>query len=446
MITLHPYQAKAAKDVEAILRAHRIAYLVGEPRVGKTLTAMEVVRSLGIKTALVVTKKKAISSIEKDRDSYGLKDVVTVTNFEQLPKFAGKSFGLLICDESHGVSSYPKPSKRFKDLQQIHRSGVLLMSGTPSPESYSQLFFQFRLGSAPWGMYKSFYQWAAEFVNVRQKYVGTGQKVNDYSDAYKDKVLGAVRHLMVTVSQQDAGFTTEIEEHIHLVEMKPRTYRLATRIMRDGVIGTPKGRAVVADTGAKKLSKLQQVYGGAVITERHGPVTFDRSKAEYIKKTFGHTRHAILYKYNAEGDILKQAYGDAATDSPELFNADPAKVFIGQVQASREGVNLSSADNLIFCGIDYAALSYLQGRERASYRGRESASHIHWIFAKGGMEPKVYDTVRSKDDFTLSHFKRYVREHISAEADQGVRGAGVSRHQIDPSEQGRVSRLTLFDA
>ena len=208
MITLHPYQAKAANDVEAILRTHRIAYLAGSPRTGKTLTAMEVVRSLGIKTALVVTKKKAISSIEKDRDSYGLKDVVTVTNFEQLPKFAGKSFGLLICDEGHCIGSYAKPSKRFKDLQQIHRSWVLLMSGTPSPESYSQLFFQFRLGSAPWGMYKSFYQWAAEFVNVRQKYVGTGQKVNDYSDAYKDKVLGAVRHLMVTVSQHDAGFTT----------------------------------------------------------------------------------------------------------------------------------------------------------------------------------------------------------------------------------------------
>ena len=107
MITLHPYQAKAANDVEAILRAHRIAYLVGEPRVGKTLTAMEVVRSLGIKTALVVTKKKAINSIEKDRDSYGLKDVVTVTNFEQLPKFAGKSFGLLIC-----CLLYTSPSPR----------------------------------------------------------------------------------------------------------------------------------------------------------------------------------------------------------------------------------------------------------------------------------------------------------------------------------------------
>ncbi len=418
MITLHPYQTKAAKDLEAILRVHRIAYLAASPRTGKTLTAMEVVRALGIKTALLVTKKKAISSIEKDRDSYGLQDVVTVTNFEQLPKFAGKSFGLLICDEGHCVSSYPKPSKRFKDLQQIHRSGVLLMSGTPSPESYSQLFFQFRLGSAPWGQYKSFYQWATDFVNVRQKFVGTGQKVNDYSDACKDKVLSAVRHLMVTVSQQAAGFTTDIEEHIHLVEMKPRTYRLATRIMRDGVIGTPKGRAVVADTGAKRLSKLQQVYGGAVITERHGPVVFDRSKAEYIKATFGHTRHGILYKYNAEGDMLRRAYGEAATDSPELFNADPTKVYIGQVQASREGVNLGRADNLIFCGIDYAALSYLQGRERASYRGRESASHIHWIFAKGGMEPKVYDTVRGKDDYTLAHFNRDKRLLLSQNTKQ----------------------------
>lgn len=448
MITLHPHQRKAAENIEAILRTHKIAYLAGAVRTGKTLTALSVIKSVGYATALIVTKKKAIASIEADRDAMGLTDIVTVTNFEQLPKHAGKSYGLLIVDEAHGVGSYPKPSKRFKDLQSIHRSAVLLMSGTPSPESYSQLFFQYRLGAYPWGRYKSFYQWAGDYVNIRQKYVGTGQKVNDYSDANKDKIMRDIGPLVVTMSQQDAGFRTEIVEHMHMVMMKPRTYRLAERIMKDGVIGSPRCRAVVADTGAKAASKVQQIYGGAVITERHGAVCFDDSKARYVGEKFSGTKHAILYKFAAEGDMLKKQYGPFWTDSPEVFNAEPSMVYIGQVQASREGVNLSSAEHLVFVGIDFAALSYLQGIARASYIGRTKANNVHWIFAHGGMEPKVYRTVRAKEDFTISHFKafKHDRGSLPIEAHQTVREPGVDGAQADPVEQGWLSRFGLFEA
>lgn len=101
MITLLPHQLRASAELEAILRAHRIAYLAGMVRTGKTLTAMHLVKTIGFKRVLLVTKKKAIASIEKDRDALGLTDVVTVTNFEQLPKFAKQSFGLLIVDEAH---------------------------------------------------------------------------------------------------------------------------------------------------------------------------------------------------------------------------------------------------------------------------------------------------------------------------------------------------------
>ena len=119
MITLRAYQAKAAKELEAILRTHRITYLAGEVRCGKTFTALEVVRAIGVKSALLVTKKKAIKSIENDRDAYGLKDVVTVTNFEQLPKFAGKSYGVLIVDEAHAclLGSTQVDGVKIKDIK-----------------------------------------------------------------------------------------------------------------------------------------------------------------------------------------------------------------------------------------------------------------------------------------------------------------------------------------
>jgi len=462
MITLLPHQLRASAELDAILRAHRIAYLVGEMRTGKTLTAMHLVKSIGFKRALLVTKKKAIASIEKDRDALGLTDVVTVTNFEQLPKFAKQSFGLLIVDEAHGVGAYPKPSKRFKDLQQIARNAVLLMSGTPSPESFSQLYHQMKLGASPWAGYKNFYAWANDYVVIKQKYVGAGQKVNDYSGAIESKVLADVRPLTVTMTQAEAGFTTVIEERVHMVKMKPRTYRLAERILKDGVIGSPRGRAVVADTGAKAMSKLQQIYGGAVISTRmengfdedgnpikvpvDHVVKFDDSKAQFVRDEFGHTRHAILYKFTAEGDMLKRLYGNAWTDSPELFNENPdALAYIGQVQSSREGVNLSAADHLVFVGIDFAALSYLQGINRAAHMHRTRPNIVHWVFAHGGMEPRVYQTVRGKVDYTKKHFE-HDRATMAIEADQAIRGGRMDGDTPIADEPGRVSRLAFAQA
>lgn len=420
-ISLRQYQKEAACNLVAILTQHRIAYLRGEVRTGKTFTALETARRLGVLTCLIVTKKKAIASIEADRDALGLTAKVEVTNYEQVPKRAGRHYDLLIIDEAHSVGAYPKPSKRWHDLQSIHFKYLLLMSGTPSPESYSQLYHQFRLGPTRWSGYRTFYDWAkAGYVSIGSKYVGTGQQVNDYSKADEARILADIQPLTVTITQQQAGFTTQIEEKIHQVQMKPRTYRLARRIMKDGVIGRPDCRSVLADTGAKAMSKLRQIYSGTVITEAHGAVIFDRSKAHYIRDYFAGRKIAILYCFNAEGDMLRKVFANTCTDSPETFNADPSATYIGQVQASREGVNLSTADDLIFIGIDYSALSYLQGRDRASYLGRDRANRVHFIFAARGIEPRVYAQVRTKQNYTTAHYAAD-RGILSKEADQAVR-------------------------
>ena len=418
---LRLYQQEAAYSLVAILKHERIAYLRGEVRTGKTFTALETARRLGVRSCLIVTKKKAIASIEADRNAMDLGTSVEVTNYEQLPKRIGRHYDLLIVDEAHGIGAYPKPSKRWYDLQGIHFKYLLLMSGTPSPESYSQLYHQFVLGPTPWSKYRNFYDWAKSgYVNIGTKYVGTGQQVNDYSKADEARILADIKHLTVTITQQQAGFTTQIEEQVHQVQMKPRTYRLARRIMKDGVIGRPDCRSVLADTGAKAMSKLRQIYSGTVITEAHGAVIFDRSKAHYIRNTFAGRKIAILYCFNAEGDMLRKVFADTCTDSPETFNADPQATYIGQVQASREGVNLSTADDLIFIGIDYSALSYLQGRDRASYLGRNCANRVHFIFAARGIEPKVYAQVRDKQNYTTAHYAAD-RGILSKEADQAVR-------------------------
>jgi hypothetical protein len=423
MITLRDYQEEAASKLAVLLKTKNCAYLAGEVRTGKTLMALAAAQRLGYKRILFVTKLKAISSIRKDALSLGV--YALVTNYEQLKKYRYSDWDLLIADEAHGLGAYPKPSLRMRNLCTINYRNILLLSGTPSPESFSQLFHQFKLTRRLWHRYASFYEWSkAGYVDVQQKRVGTGQVVNDYSNANKEVILKDIEPYTVRVTQKQAGFQTQIEESVKYVQMNPITYEIAKDIIDDGISSTKtiKGqtRTILADTGAKKLSKLRQIYSGSVITEEGAKLIFDKSKAEYIERNYKGSKIAIMYTFDAEGKMLRETFGDRATDSPEEFNSNEDAVFIGQVRASREGVNLSSAEYLLFYGIDYASLSYLQARDRASFLGRETPPRIHYVFALNGIEPRVLQRVRAKKDFTVSHF-RSVRGELSKDAHQAIR-------------------------
>lgn len=447
-IQLRPDQQQAAAALVAILRTRQLAYLAGEVRTGKTLTVLQVARELlgdAPGSVLLCTKKKAIASIEADAAALGMAGMVTVINYEQLHKYAGRSYPLLIVDEAHGIGAYPKPSKRFKDLRQISHDYLILMSGTPSPESYSQLFHQIALSRSdhPWRQYRTFYAWARDYVTVRQKHVGMAMPVNDYSDANQRRIMADLQPLVVRMTQAEAGFSQQISEHVHYVPMRRRTYRLAKRILRDGVIGRPDCRSVLADTGAKVMSKLRQLWSGTVITEEHGSIITDDSKARFIASQWQGKKVAILYTFDAERRMLDRVLhraGIATTDNPEEFNVTgPSYWFRGQVQASREGVNLSAADDLVFLGIDYAALSYLQGRDRASHCHRERENRVHWVLAQGGMERKVFNLVKGKEDFTVAHY-RAARSEISGGLDQVLGDPGLDGGATVADQQGRDAR------
>jgi hypothetical protein len=249
--------------------------------------------------------------------------------------------------------------------------------------------------------------------------------------------------LTVQMTQEQAGFKQPVIEKVHMIPMRARTYRMANRIMRDGVVGRPDCRSVLADTGAKVMSKMRQLWSGTVITEAHGSVITDDSKAQFIvRQWLGKSKVAILYTFDAERRMLEKVLksaGIATVNTPEEFNAgDRDTWYVGQVQASREGVNLSAADDLVFFGIDYASLSYLQGRDRASYLGRDRENRVHWILAAGGMEPRILETVRQKQDFTVAHY-RAARVEVSAQIDRALGERRVDGAAAAANEQRRAA-------
>ena len=169
MLKLRDYQEDLSDKAVLLLKKYKIAYLAMEVRCGKTLTSIAAAHKFGAKSVLFVTKKKAIGDIVNQKDEYATSLQIFVTNFEQLAN-VHKSFDLIIIDESHSLSAYPVPSARAKELKRIcFGKPIIYLSGTPNPESFSQLYHQFWVSSfSPFAQYSNFYKWAQQFVTVKK--------------------------------------------------------------------------------------------------------------------------------------------------------------------------------------------------------------------------------------------------------------------------------------
>jgi hypothetical protein len=408
MKQLRDYQIDIANRAVAILKGKQIVYISMEVRTGKTLTSLEIAKLYGAKRVLFLTKKKALSSIEKDYYDFGYVDhfQLSLTNDESMHKLENTDYDLVIHDEHHRFGAFPKPGLATKTYKQMFGSKpMIFLSGTMSPESFSQVYHQFWVSHySPFKEYKSFYRWADDYVFKFQKKIN-GFMVNDYSKGNEDRIMSAIAPYVITFTQEQAGFSTEIEEEILYVDMSAMTKAIVKKLEKDLVVDG-NFKTILADTPVKLMQKLHQLWSGTVKFENGDSMVIDSSKAEFIKAKFSDSKIGIFYKFKEELNALKQVFGtENLTTDVDDFDNKGYQVIALQIVSGREGISLKNADYLVFYNIDFSATSYWQARDRLSFLGRLT-NKIYWIFSSGGIEEKIYKAVKAKKKYTVNIFKK----------------------------------------
>lgn len=409
MKTLRTTQRKKATESHLVLSSLGCVYIAGQVRSGKTATSLEVGRLGGYKNILFLTKKKAISSIKEDYTDFGFNNFyeLTVVNDESMHKIDNvHQFDLIIHDEHHRFGSFPKPGKYTKMYRELFfMKPMIFLSGTPTPESYSQMFHQFWVtNKGPWSSYRNFYAWASDgYVNKMQQHIGS-HIITKYDRADKSMVMNDVRKYMVTMTQAESGFKSTVEESFMHVKMNTATRSMCKTLLDDLVI-EGKSEVILGDTPAKLQQKLHQMWSGTIKFESGNSMVLDYSKVDAIIDRFKDNKIAIFYKFKAEFKALKDRLGDRLTDSVSEFDECEHKWIALQVVSGREGVNLSSADYLVMYNIDFSATSYWQARDRMTVKDR-TKNEVVWVFSSGGIEDKIYKAVSKKKNYTSSIFKK----------------------------------------
>src|SRR5690554_3893638 len=406
VVNLLPHQSKAKEEILNILKKKKLCYLAGSTRSGKSLTVLFAAEEFGAKKVIFITKKKAISSIESDFEKAKLTYKLTVINYESVHKIEDKDFDFLIIDEIHNCGAFPRPAKRTKEIKKrFGHLPVIMLTGTPAIESYSQYFHQFWISKfSPFKEYKNFYRWADHFVKKKIKRIGTHQ-ITDYSGAKIKEIDKIISPYTVIMTKPENEFT-EANKNILRIDTPKQIQALCKRLMRDRAIEGRSGY-IMAETPAKLQSKVHQMYNGTVIIEKGisetKAIILDDYKVRFIAERFKGKKIAIFYCYKAELEMLLNFFAEKITTDLDEFNATD-KNFALQ-QSVTEGMNVSAADCLVYLNFSFSGKNFVQSLDRLTIRGRKD-NNVYFIFEKGGITEKIYNRVSKKEDFNSRQFMK----------------------------------------
>ena len=223
-------------------------------------------------------------------------------------------------------------------------------------------------------------------------------KTVDYS-----KIKTTLDSLKVVITQKDAGFTTKVNEHVVKVDMKQSTVDLMNRLRKDLVI-EGVNETVLAETGVKLMSKLQQLSSGTVKFESGNAATLDTTKVDYIAERWTGVKKAIFYFYKQELEMIKEKFGNEITTDLDEFNTTDKSIALQQISGA-EGVNLSKADVLIYVNFGFSNTKYIQSKDRLTTMERKT-NDVYFIISNNGIDMNVYNALQSKRDYVLRTFER----------------------------------------
>lgn len=426
MIELWEHQAKAAKEI----MAGNLPALWWEPRCGKTLAA---IAGTDDGDRLIVCPNSVKGVWKNDLALYGQDAFIwgqgkkpkerprnVIVNYETLWRtdLLGYGYDSVIFDESHRLANHRTKlfAHCFSYLQALCSARVVLLSGSPCPESWAQLIAQSIIAVGnyagvvdPWTALRD--GWVYDEASYKWKELpGTAKKAQGIFD-----MLG---HKM---TQAEAGISTKKLYRIIPVALGKKEENAFLTAMNE-----------LAPDGAR-FGQLSQSYASG--RSHEGDIPFsskldavmnyavELGKPVIVLANFTSSLEYLLAGLKARGVTVELMHGgdDGAefrTKVVEQFNAGKVQVIVAQVAVVKVGLNFSKADTLIFAENSWSGEARIQAEERCTVRGKEAVEIIDFVAESGlsglgEIDLAIRTAVKNKQDFNAQNLRRKVKKGIT---------------------------------
>lgn len=389
-----PHQVAKGTEAAALLRQHGVCYLAGEVRSGKTRTAIYALSQLPVQRVLWLTKKAAISGIERELAACRPSASYTVTNYEQCVKLTSDQFDMVVCDESHVLGSVPKPSLRVKAVRAIARTKpVLLLSGTPAVETSLALFHQFCVTNHTPFKFASFYKFFAQYGVPKPLWVN-GRNIEQYKLA-KPSLLADADPYIVRMTQDDANITAKAVDIVHKFSLDQSTVDMLDQMKADMMLRLPGHSPLAFESDMLLRTSLHQAEAGALLIDDQIVHLPNTEMVDYIRATFGDSPDvAVMAHYRSTREKIARHLPNV-----HIYSSD----------GHAEGTDLSHYKHFVVANSGYSGAKFVQRRDRGTRIGVDTERRVNHLIVAGQLSEAVYSSVSRKLDFNIATFRKCLR-------------------------------------
>ena len=341
---------------------------------------------------IIGSKKKREEAIEKRADIY----IINRENTKWLIDYylARKEkwpYDTLVIDESSSFKNHQ--SQRFKALRKataISRR-VILLTGTPAPNSLQDLWAQIYLLDQGERLESS-------ITRYRNKYFDPNQRNRNVVFNYKLKP-GAEKEIYKQI--EDIAVSLKAEDHLKMPEridntiklrMPPNIKAIYDKMERDYLVTIDEDMITATSAGVVS-NKLLQMANGAVYDEERKVIPIHDLKLEALEEIIEENEgKPIMVLYNYQHDYERLMVRFEKLEPRELntkedldeWNEGNIHLLLAHPASMGHGLNLQAGGNIVvWFGLTYSLENYLQANARLYRQGQKETVIINHLVVEG---------------------------------------------------------------
>jgi SNF2 family DNA or RNA helicase len=389
--------------------------IFADPRLGKTLTASSSLgRVTSIHARILITCPLVVCGMWKrhliDQDIMG---EVRVINYDRLP---GQLNELkkwrpthVIADESHYVKGVS--SQRGRAVRTICRgaSWVRLLTGTPAPNNYGDL----------WGQLAALNEdeWGRHFKEFRERYLICDPIFPTRVLGHKnvEELMERLKPYVTWVKRSDVFGPDRWQESINTVPMGKEATGIYRDLVKNWMTDLP---GITASHTLSRMTKLRQITTGVVIADDKTSHIIDTGKLKAVMRDVLDIRGisekcVIFYQYAGEGEEYRKALEKLRPGIPfgVINGSTPLKerdalversaqsgpfCLLVQMRAGGIGITLRHVQHALIPTLTFSYAEYKQAIDRI-YSPDESRSVTHYV-SPGTIDEFLMKTLQRKEE------------------------------------------------
>lgn len=428
-----------------ILNKKRIGVFV-QPGLGKTSSTLDAIKELiynrfEVNKVLIITKlsiakltwpeevekwdefhclsiseivgipKKRIKALEKEADIY----TINVENVNWLLDYFKEAktwpFEMLVIDESTLVKKRRrKRTSRYHAIEVMSKvtDRVVLLTGTPTPNGYGDLYGQIYL-----------LDFGERFSQSEEKfhltYFSANKVINHQVVSWrlrngaKEQIEEMIKDISFSLLSCDhISLPDKIDNDIYLT-LGEKEEKLYKEMEEEYLVSIDDTTLVAVSAGVVAGKLLQMANGACYKNDSHEFVEIHDIKLKALKEIVDNEDGPVLVAYCYEHDLERfkeyfKGYNyeifDGSNEQKKRWDKGEIKIFFAHPASAGHGLNLQYGSHVVvWFGLTWNLEHYLQFNARLWRSGQKNDSVIiHHLLVKGTMDEDVYKAIKRKDD------------------------------------------------